>query len=288
MLKIAYSTLPCAGWPPEEMIEYCRKYGFAGIELRESDESWASVMLTSQARDRIRKLFEQNGIRITNIGSSVCILGNDSEDRVQKMKLLLANIGLAADLKACGVRIFLGNFINRHSDQKERIDHDRIVEFIQQACQLAQNFDIEIWVETHNEYGTGQALHQLFKDVDRKNCGAIWDVMHPLEDQEAPEETLEWLGSHCRHVHIKDGRPFADQELHRWEYTRLGEGIIPNEEIIKLLLNDHYEGFFSLEWESKWRPELQFKGAEAEIILPSYANYMKKIASRISQNPPIE
>jgi len=251
MLKIAFSTLPCAGWPPEKIIEYCRQYGFAGIELRESDESWASVMLTHQARVRIRKLFEQNNIRIINIGSSVCILGNDREDRDQKMKLLLAHIELAADLKASGVRIFLGNFINRHSDPREWIDHDRIVEFIRQACELAQKYNIEIWVETHNEYGTGQALHQLFKDVARKNCGAIWDVMHPLEDHEAPEQTYKWLGSSCRHVHIKDGRPFADPDFHRWEYTRVGEGTIPNETIIKLLLNEHYAGFFSLEWESK-------------------------------------
>jgi len=283
VLKLAYSTLPCAGWPPEKMIQFCCDFGFSGIELRESDETWASVKLSRQERIRIRKLFETHHLQITNIGSSVCVLGNAVEDRIQKMASLLANIKLAAELNACGVRIFLGNFINKHSDPKEVIHQGRIIAFIQQACDLAQEYGIEIWVETHNEFGTGKALHQLFKAVDRNNCGAIWDVMHPLEDHEEPEDTLKWLGAHCRHVHIKDGRPFADPDFHRWEYSRLGEGIIPNEKIIKLLLNDHFEGFFSLEWESKWRPELQFEGTEPEFVLPYYADYMKAIGSAIDR-----
>ncbi len=283
MLKLAYSTLPCAGWSPEKMIQFCCDYEFSGIELRESDETWVSVKLSQQERIRIRKLFEKHHIQITDIGSSVCVLGNAAEDRTKKMSSLQANIELAAELNARAVRIFLGNLINKHSDPKELIDQGRIVEFIQLACDYAQRFNIEIWVETHNENSTGKALHQLFKDVNKNNCGAIWDVMHPLEDHEQPEDTLRWLGSHCRHVHIKDGKPFSDPAFHRWEYTRLGEGTIPNKKIITMLLNNHYNGFFSLEWESKWRPELQFEGTEPEFILPCYADYMKAIGSVIDR-----
>ena len=103
----------------------------------------------------------------------------------------------------------------------------------------------------------------------------IWDMIHPVEDGEAPEETIAFLSKQCAHVHVKDGRPFDDAVMHDWKYTRLGEGILPIRHIIELLLQDGYEGFFSLEWEAKWREEIQFPDYAPEKVLEDYIKYMK-------------
>ena len=277
MLKLAFSTLPCDGWSVEKMINHAQKSGYKGIEVRESPESWASVGLKISERDRIRELFAAENIFITNIGSSVCVLGHSKENRAQKMENLTANIKLASDLNARGVRIFLGNFITRYTDAKEPIDHKQIVTFIREACEVASGYGIEIWIETHNEYGNGKAINRILSDVNRENYGVIWDVIHPLEDGEKPQDTYNYLGKWCWHIHIKDGKPYQDPSYHCWEYTRLGDGIIPNKDIIQLLLNNGFDGFFSLEWESKWRQELQFPGSEGEKILPQYVNYMNNL-----------
>lgn len=47
-------------------------------------------------------------------------------------------------------------------------------------------------------------------DVDKPNCAVIYDIIHPLEAGEKPEETIALLGSQCVHVHVKDGVPFED------------------------------------------------------------------------------
>ena len=49
---------------------------------------------------------------------------------------------------------------------------------------------------------------------------------------------------------IKD---FSDSEN---RLTLIGEGDVPIARIADRLLSDGYDGYFSLEWEKKWHPEL--------------------------------
>jgi hypothetical protein len=43
--------------------------------------------------------------------------------------------------------------------------------------------------------------------------------------------------------------------------------------IVRMLLDGGYTGFFSLEWEKRWHPELR----EPEEEFPAYAAFMKRI-----------
>ena len=52
-----------------------------------------------------------------------------------------------------------------------------------------------------------------------------------------------------------------------------GEGDIPMKEIAATLWQDGYRGYFSLEWEKKWHPELP----GPEVALPVYYNLMKDL-----------
>jgi sugar phosphate isomerase/epimerase len=277
MVKLAFSTLPCEGWTVEKIIQYCKQYGFTGIELREGDDSIVSISKEKEEIEDSARLFREAGIEVTDIGSSICVKGN-SEDEIKKaIQILQQVVQIAKQLSAKGVRIFLGNFARRNDAQKDELNYNRIVEFIKIACDYGKLYNIEIWIETHNEFATGKVLRKLLDDVDRENCKIIWDIIHPLEDGESPSETLELIGRQCAHVHIKDGRPFDDSMQHDWEYTFIGHGDVPIRRIVELLLNHGYQGYFSLEWESKWRDELKVPGTEPEIILPFYAEYMKKL-----------
>ena len=51
----------------------------------------------------------------------------------------------------------------------------------------------------------------------------------------------------------------------------IGEGSIPIGDIVSTLLNDGYDGYFSLEWEKKWHPELP----EIEEALKAYVSMMR-------------
>jgi sugar phosphate isomerase/epimerase len=61
-------------------------------------------------------------------------------------------------------------------------------------------------------------------------------------------------------VHIKD---FSNSD---GALTLIGNGDIPIIPIVNQLLSDGYDGYFSLEWEKKWHPELP----EIESALARY------------------
>lgn len=277
MLKISFSTLPCEGWSIEKLIDNCQKYGYTGIELREGQGYSVSISTPTEERLRMNQLFQEAGITVTDIASSVCIKGTSVQEIQKCFDELRANICLASSLSAKGVRIFLGNFYAREISSKQDFNYEKIVEFIKNACVFAATHNIEIWIETHNEFSTGKILKKLLEDVGAKNCKVIWDILHSVEDGETPEETLNLLGDKCVHVHIKDAAPFEDLALHDWRYTLLGQGNVPVKDIVGMLLKKQYKGYFSLEWESKWRDELKTPEAAAELVLPVYVDYMKNI-----------
>lgn len=277
MMRLAFSTLPCEGWTVQKLISYCKQSGFKGVELREGEGSIVSLSKSKEELDRIAQMFCEEQIEVTDIGSSICVKGKSDEEIKNAMQQFEQVVQIANSFSVKGIRIFLGNFTIRYDAPKEKLDYTRIIEFIKNACDYAAQYNTEVWIETHNEFATGKVLRKLLDDVNKENCKVIWDIIHPLEDGEEPEETLKLLGEQCAHIHIKDGRPFDDPMMHDWEYTFLGQGNIPIKNIVKLLLENGYSGYFSLEWESKWRKELKVPESEAEAVLPAYAEYIREI-----------
>lgn len=114
-------------------------------------------------------------------------------------------------------------------------------------------------------------------DVGQANCKVIWDLLHPVEDGEPPEQTLAFLLAKCAHVHIKDGRPAKDPLVHDWVYTPVGAGALPIPQMVGLLMRNGYDGYFSLEWETKWRGELQELRLDPSDVPAEYARYMRSL-----------
>jgi sugar phosphate isomerase/epimerase len=57
-----------------------------------------------------------------------------------------------------------------------------------------------------------------------------------------------------------------------YKLCRVGEGQIPIKAIVRQLLAGGYTGYFSLEWEKKWHPELP----GAEIAYPDFVRVMNE------------
>ncbi|NQX62771.1 sugar phosphate isomerase/epimerase family protein [Paenibacillus qinlingensis] len=278
-MKLAFSTLPCEDWSVEQLIGACADYGYSGIELREGIHAWGKLDTDRTIRRQAGEAMASAGIQVTDIGSGLCVKGLGDAERQQVEMVFPQLLAFAQDFGSPAIRIFLGNFMRRFDDPMVELNHECIVETIRYMCDLASEASIRVWIESHNEYATGKVLRGLLDDVNRTNCAVIWDVLHPLEDGEQPEETLRWLGKDCVHVHMKDGKPWEDPIQHDWAYTLLGEGCSPNQHIVSLLLASGYEGYFSLEWETKWRQELRVAGSEPEEVLPAYVSYMANLVN---------
>lgn len=253
IMKLTFSTLICPGYTAKELNELCCRFGFSGVEFRTGPNE---------------ELLEN--VNIIDIASSFCLFGYD-EILLDKIKNTLIHMERN---NIFAIRIFLGNFRRRYDAPMRNIDYAGIVKMLREMCDFTKG---EIWVETHNEFATGKSLKKLIKDVSRSNLKIIWDIMHPFEDGEQPEKTLEYIGEYIAHVHIKDGKRHQDPIWHDFEYTPLGEGEVPINNIINLLKQSKYDGFYSLEWENMWRDELKSLNWSVDEILSHYIAFMKKL-----------
>jgi sugar phosphate isomerase/epimerase len=276
-MKLSFSTLPCEGWSVELLIASCQTLGYAGIELKDDRENAVSLATPEDELNQIAAKFRTAGITITNIGSRIIFNGlrPDEEKALTELKQV---IRMASTLGAKGVRIFLGTYLRYVEQRVQPKDEERIITYVQEACDYALAYGVEIWIETHNEYSTGEVLNQFLQRVDRTNCKVIYDIIHPYEFGEKPEDTIRLLGDRCAHVHVKDGMPFEDAKIHEWKYTPMGEGKLPILSIVSLLQESGYDGYFSFEWEPKWRPELKELHLEVPTVLADYVTYMNQLA----------
>lgn len=276
-MKLSFSSLPCEGWSVERLIDGCRRHGFEGIELKVCE----GYAITPESSDEEIKSaaarFREAGIVVTNIGSSVTL--NGIGDESAQLSAISRHLRIAALLGARGVRIFPGSFFKKIEERNRAHNIDRLVNRIQEACDeaLAHGAGVELWIETHNEFSTGNVLGELLARVGRRNCRVIYDILHPLEFGERPEETIGRLDGAIAHVHIKDGVPNADPELHDWTYTKIGDGLLPLAQIIDLLRRQGYDGYYSLEWETKWRPELRAAKLELDDVFADYVGLQREL-----------
>ncbi|WP_162463290.1 sugar phosphate isomerase/epimerase family protein [Paenibacillus psychroresistens] len=279
-MRLSFSTLPCEGWSVEQLIACCQTYGFTGIELK-LDEQYAVSLATSAEDLRIiAKQFQSVGITITNLGTRVIFNGIREEESevLQELKMCIL---MAEMLGAKGVRIFLGTYLRYKNAPEQPKDSNRIIHYLQDACDYAAAHQAEVWIETHNEFSTGQVLRELLDRINRPNCKVVYDIIHPYEFGESPQETIRMLGHACAHVHMKDGVPFEDPLIHEWKYTLTGDGQLPLEDIIAELKKNDYEGYYSLEWEPKWRPELRELSVGMDTVFAEYIQLMERINKTI-------
>ncbi len=168
-------------------------------------------------------------------------------------------VKVAEALDIPNVRVF-GNRLKTGSTE-------RVIKGISRLCSLSPK--VNILLEVHGDYNTEEALSPVVEALGHfKNFGLIWDIEHthkPYGDRW--REFYATLRPYIKHVHIKDRTADTD------ELCLIGDGSIPVKEICSQLLSDGYEGYFSLEWEKKWHPELP----EIEKALDSFIQIMREV-----------
>jgi|LSQX01.3.fsa_nt_gb sugar phosphate isomerase/epimerase len=263
-MKLAFSTLPCMDYSAEKLIDYCKKYKIDGLEIRAGADNSILGEKEENKLELFGEQFAKADITILCIATSICFKGYEPH----KIKEATELIERGKKIGAKGIRIFLGNFARRFDTKLGDLDHVGIVQSLREICDIDE--DIEVMVETHNEYATGRVLSSLKKDVDRENLKFIWDIIHPIEDGEDIEATWSYIGRDITHLHIKDGKKQKDTVWHDYEYTLLGDGELPIESILQLLRRNNFDGFLSLEWESVWREELKKYPSDMDFLLTMF------------------
>ena len=245
-MKFCFSTLGCTERSLEEVLSLAKKYSIDALELRGVDgvmDNRKIAALASEKRDETLAKFAEYGVKPLVLGTSCKF--HDAEKLDESLEEGYRSIDIAESLGFRAIRVF-GN--NIKGDENECLD--RIAGGISLLCEYAVGKGVDVLLETHGDVNTAERLGAVAKICGKyENFGLIWDICHTrLTYGENWCTFCDDFFELIRHVHLKDVTP---------EGLKLpGEGDLPIAKMVKYLANKGYEGYFSLEWEKKWHPEL--------------------------------
>ncbi|WP_067936588.1 sugar phosphate isomerase/epimerase family protein [Alicyclobacillus kakegawensis] len=266
-MKVAYSNLACPEWSVEEVFENAARYGYQGVELRLLHGDVIPADVDAAEAKLIADAARTRGIKIVGIGASTRFAMADEAERMQNVADLLRYLELADRIGAPMVRTFGGTAPQLADTTSIREVNQWVADALRQVSRRAQELGVYVLLETHDDFSSSFRVAEVLRAVDSPYVKALWDTHHPYRMGETVETTLSNLHDWLHHVHLKDARRKGED----WELVPFGEGEVPVQEIVQQVLNDGYDGWFCVEWERKWHPEI----ADAHTALPNHRQVLE-------------
>jgi sugar phosphate isomerase/epimerase len=277
-LPLAFSTLGCPRWDWATVLARARQWGYAAIELRglqgEMDLAKRPEFQGTRLAGSLKDL-EANDLRICDLGSSVRLHEVDPAVRAAQLDEGRRFIDLAHALGSPYVRVFGDRIL---PDQPRAASIGRVVSGLRELGLHAKGSGVVVLIESHGDFCDSPTLLEILEGVQMPGVGLLWDARHTVVmGKEAPADTLQRLGRYLRHTHLKDSRP----EGRDGRYVLTGGGTVPVRDIVGLLVRRHYAGYYSLEWEKVWHPEIE----EPEVAFPHFAKVMREYFAEAGYPP---
>ena len=245
-MKICFSTLGCDERSLDEVIALAKKYNIDAIELRglggEMDNRKIAALSPESREDTLRKLCESR-VSPWVMGTS-CVF-HDEAKYAAFLEEGYSAIDLAQSFGFRAIRVFGNNVVG---DEDECVR--RVGEGVRTLCEYAKDKGVDVLLETHGDFNTRERLLGVC-EVCRgyENFGILWDICHTRKTYGGDwRKFVDEFGLLIRHVHLKD---VAEDKL-----VLPGEGELAIADMVNYLEERGYDGYFSLEWERKWHPEL--------------------------------
>lgn len=263
-LPIAFSTLGCPAWEWKTILGRAQEWGYAAVELRgvngEIDLPKVPEFAASRIAGTLRELKDHN-LKISDLGASARMHEEDPKTREAQLDEGRRYIDLAQRLEAPYVRVFGDRFVE---GEPKEVTIERIIEGLKRLGQYAKGSGVGVIVETHGDFTSADVIAKILDAVGMADVALLWDTRHTfVAGKEAPADTWKAVGKWVRHTHIKDS--IGEK------YVLPGKGNVPLREIVRVLRAGGYKGYYCLEWEKKWHPEIE----EPEVAFPQYANLMR-------------
>lgn len=280
-LPIAFSTLGCPKWDWKTILKNAAEWGFSAIEMRglldqmdlpKSPQFMGENIKTSQ-RD-----LKALGLKISDLGASARMHEPDAKKRAEQMDEARRFIDLAHSMDIAYVRVFPDKLV---PGEERRMTVERIIEGMLELGKYARGSGVAVILESHGDFTDSPTLLQILKGAQMTSTGLLWDAHHTcVFGKEKPADTFKLLGKFVRHTHLKDSRaPIAGEKDRRYVLTGAGE--VPVKETVQTLKAAGYKGYYCLEWEKRWHPEIE----EPEIAFPHYAQTIREYLTETSAKP---
>ena len=267
-MKLAFSTLGCPDWTFSDIYSTAKDLNFDGIEIR----GIANEMYVPNAKrfdkehlaETIEKLNAGN-MKISMLTTGISI-GEDYSNALNEAK---EYIDLANKLSCKYIRIMISSH-----PQPENVDLEKSIRLYNEMCKYGEDKAVTPLMETNGILASSIAMQEFMGKIESENKGVLWDIHHPYRFfNESASQTYANIGKYIKYVHVKDSIKKDDNIV----YRMIGYGDVPIFDSLKLLKENGYSSFISLEWVKRWNPDLEEPG----IVFAHYMSYMTFLLERL-------
>jgi len=243
MVKLSFMTWVCPEWTVDQIIAGAKKYDYDGVEIRVETEHAHKLELDSspERRQEVRKAFEDGGIDISCIATSLTFSTPDEAERRESVEKLRRYIELAHDVGSPCIRVFGGM---QGKGQPLGVVMT-VADALASVGEEAQKAGVYVCLETHDYFSHSKYVAAAVKMADSPNICALWDVLHPVRHLETVDMSYANLRGLIKHLHIHDYQ--YDETKLNGQLCPLGEGVVDYKRTIELLHADGFDGHAAVE-----------------------------------------
>ncbi len=267
MFKLGFSTIGCPDYTVDQVVALAKDNHYAGIEirfLRGTVDLLSLQEFSPEGLPDTRRRFDDAGVEVVSIGTSVRMNSLSSEARDKARDLAQANLAIAEGLGAKYLRVFGGPL---PPDQDRDKTLDAIAEGLGEVADITADRGVASLIETHDDFSRADSILELYRRGASSNLGVLWDTLHSYRHGDSGEETWSKLGDRVKLVHVKDA--YEATPTH-FDFALTGEGNVPVMSFVDILKHANYEGYVNFEWEKGWHKEI----AGPEVAMPHFMRYM--------------
>ncbi len=259
----------------QQFIEYCGKEGYDSLDIL--SRFWKD---RAKEEPRVREWVEKAGVKLLTYALGNHLLTHDKAELKKQMEDVREGIVTAAKLGAPYVRVFGGSKMEGFTSASAV---DRLVECFGDVMGLCEKHNVTLGIENHGVFpGTATEVKKVVEGVNNKHFTALFDTGNWLSAGQDPIEAAHELKGLVGLVHVKDmiKMPLdsTDPEAYKpsrasskLKKTTVGEGEVPNAELMKILSRNGFDGYATIEAEGP--------GDEYENAAKSLAYLRKAVAT---------
>ena len=257
----------------EGFLDFCGKAGFDGVDLMVYFWKDKDAEMT-----KLPEWLERNKLTLVGYGVGNDFLKHDAAEIDRMKDVVRSGIEDAARIGCRMMRVFGGGDLNGFTTGSAVL---HLADCFRDLVKLAEDKDVCLTIENHGGFpATAAEVIEVIETIGSSHFASLLDTGNFLGAGEDPLEAAEALAPYVRHVHVKDMLKFpaGSEQGHkpkRADYNiqtcTVGEGVVPNGEIFKTLVEAGYDGYVSLEAEGPDTDD------EAERVLAGLAHIRKCI-----------
>jgi sugar phosphate isomerase/epimerase len=216
-------------WELEKIIEVCNKWGYAGVEFRSEAGHKHNVELETSKGERriIKEKLEDAYLEASGVGTSCQFAFSEEKIRRQNIETGKRYVELAADIEAPRIRVF-GDRFEKNADKEQTLKW--VGEALFELNEFSKPYKVDVLIEMHGDFNFWRYAIKSIEYSGIPNLGLVYNCNPKDKVGESVRDTYSRVKHLIRHVHMHSFlSPY------------------PYKEIMQLLKNDGYEGYFSAE-----------------------------------------